>query len=167
MNPIERQILTNQFKILAFLDSDNKESHLHNASITEQGISGLYSEVLPGYDGISPEVCQETHQILTMFRAIENGVALLDPDEKKELNLKKLEFRGFDANNDDHYYFTQFLVDESNRYMELKGKYLNSHNSATIRNYRKMLTVYDSIKETKTLGAFNKKELELFINSLN
>lgn len=163
----ERTTLANQFKILSFLDTTNSEGYLTDAEIFENGYTGLYSEALQhiNSDETSREVCTETHDILTMFRYITNGVARLTPEEKDALDLKKLKFDGFDANNDKHYHFATFMIENQEKYQEYADKEINSHSMSSMIRYRRMLPVYNYILENHTYD-FGVNELQRLIDAL-
>lgn len=80
-----------------------------------------------------------------MFRAINNAIASLTNEERESLDLEKFKFKGFDANNDNHYFYMKFMVEEANLFQEHKGTYMNSHTISTIGRYRKMLARYNQI----------------------
>jgi uncharacterized protein YfbU (UPF0304 family) len=141
----ERLTLANQFKILSIIDKDNAEEHKYREDIVTHGYEGFYDELYTGiYDPTPEEVCSETFDILDMYRGIEGAVARLQESDKKTLDLEKIEFKGFDANNDRHYGFMHFLTDRAGRYDEHKGKYINSHTASTLDKYRRMLTVFNT-----------------------
>jgi hypothetical protein len=48
-----------------------------------------------------------------MSRGIDNAIAGLTEDEKKTLDFKSIEFKGFDGNNDRHYSFYEISCRES------------------------------------------------------
>ena len=140
----ERLLLANQNRILALLDEDNSINHLFKAEILENGYEGLFHECFESIsEGVSDETCRETHDILTMYYVINNLIGTLSDDQKASLQLDKITFKGFDANNDDHYGFMNFLIDKANLYKDLKDKYLNSHSISSIEKYRRMLPLYN------------------------
>lgn len=152
MTPAERQSLVNQFRILALLDEDNRASHEVNAQILEDGHAGLYSHVFAHLsDSSSAEVGAETHNILTMFRAIENGAAALPAHEREQLDMDELTFSGFDGNNDDHFSFATFIIEKMGLYQELRAADLNSHSSSSLPKYRGMLAVFNARSAGRTL----------------
>ena len=143
LNKVERAILANQFRILAFLDETNGAHLNKKAEIAEYGYEGLYGELLDHiYDGVDNATCDETFDILTMFRAIQNTISGLTDEEKETIDLDMLKFQGFDANNDKHYGFMEFLVEKEGRYKGIANLYRNSHSISTIRIYRGLLGVY-------------------------
>jgi len=144
----ERLILANQNRILALLNEDNPDTYNYNAEIAERGYEGLYHELFSNLgEGVSHEVCEETHEILTMYRVINGGISGLTNEQSDSIDLEKIKFEGFDANNDDHYRLMEFMIEEGGLYKELKEMYRNSHNSWTISKYRKLLGYYNQVKK--------------------
>jgi uncharacterized protein YfbU (UPF0304 family) len=124
MTQTERQLLINQYKILAFLDKTNSTNHTHNVEVLESGHVSLYNEVFAGQnEGATPEIAAETHRILSMFRGLANAVSALPTEQQAQIPF---EFVGFDANQDPHYRFAEFLITKQNLYDEYRGMYLNS-----------------------------------------
>lgn len=143
---VERQILANQYRILAKLEDDI--SYKTKADILVSGYTGKYNEVFDvNQEEIPLEICEETSQILNMYRRIENTIASLNPEQKVQLDLEKLKFEGFDANNDSHYHYGKFLIEEMNLWQEHKGVYFNSHSRFPLTKYKKMLSYYNSKME--------------------
>jgi uncharacterized protein YfbU (UPF0304 family) len=141
----ERAILANQNRILAFLDENNSDNYNLKAEILEEGYEGSFDKCFDEIsEGVSKEICEETHEILTMFRVINNLSSTLSNEEKESINLDKIKFEGFDANYDKHYGYMTFLVDKADLYKELKGKHLNSHDRLSLGKYQLMLPVYHS-----------------------
>ena len=155
---IERAILANQFKIFSFLDKKNAKEHLVNAEVFENGYVGLYAEVLENIsEETSKEICEETNDILVMFKHIHKTIHELSKKERARIHTDKIRFDGFDADNDDHYYFAKFMIRKKHFYEHFAGIKMNSQSAASIIRYRKMLPVYKSILEKKNI--FGKKEL--------
>lgn len=144
----ERLIISNQNRLLGFLDPESSEYFNKKAEIAEYGYAGLYYQLFESiYDGISLEICDETFDILTMFRSIHFSIEDLSEDQKNNLNLDNLKFEGFDLNNDPHYGFMEFLIKKDDRYHEFKDLYRNSHSMTTLQKYRRMLKIKESIGE--------------------
>lgn len=123
-----------------------KSLTIKERQILEEGYTGQYGEVfIVNEKEISYDVCLETHDILTMFRCISNAIYSLNDEEIESLDFYKLRFKGFDANQDKHYDYAKFMIEEQGRWLEHKELYLNSHNSNTILEYRRMLRVYKKI----------------------
>jgi len=138
----ERQILVNQYRILSILDEANKEDHELNIEVLYKGFEGEYDSVIEVYkdsDIKTLEVCNETNEILNMFRRIDNALVQYDETELEGIDVDKLRFKGFDANNDPHYYYAEFQISKRGRWQEQKDKNLNSHSVSTLRKYRKMI----------------------------
>lgn len=139
----ERQILANQFRILAKLEEN--ESLNVKADILTFGYTGKYHEVFNVHsDEVPIEVCKETGQILNMYRRINNTIATLTSEQKESVDLDRIAFKGFDANNDSHYHYASFMIDEMNLWQEHKGKNINSHTYSTLVKYKKMLEYHNN-----------------------
>ena len=142
---IERQILANQFKILANLEEDS-EYYETKVEILERGFTGEYHEVFNVHsDEVDYETCRETSEILNMYRRINNAIAELTDEEKAEMDLERIAFQGFDANNNSHYHYMSFMVEKLNKWQEHNGNYLNSHSEIPLMKYRKMLEYQNSV----------------------
>lgn len=141
----ERLSLANQFRILSKLENDS-EYYALKAEILENGLTGLYGKV---FNELSEEIdnktCDETHSIFQMFMNISNALLELKEEEKNSLNIEKLTFQGFDANNDKHYSYAHFMIDKLGRYEHYEEFKKNSHTTASIGIYRKMIKVYNQI----------------------
>jgi len=99
-----------------------------------------------------------------MFRYISNSIPNLTDEERESLNLDKLTFKGFDANNDEHYHYASFMIEKLGKWAEHKEMYLNSHNSMTISAYRKMLPVYKKVLDSNRYD-FNFDDLKDLISA--
>lgn len=154
---VERLSLANQFRILAKLHDD--ESLLVNAEILEDGYTGRYGDAIRlRHNEVPLGICNETDEILNMYRRINNAIAKLQPEEKESLNLKKIEFEGFDANNDFHYGYMTFMVEKMDLWQEHRERNLNSHSMTSIMKYRKLLEFQRNLLE--------KKKYDLDLNDL-
>lgn len=153
MSPETRQLLINQYRILALLDKENASSHEINADILEDGHTGLYSTLFENQSsGSTAEVGEEVHQILTMFRVINNSLARLDAGEREQIDSQSLEFEGFDANEQEgHYSFARFIMDRMGLYQEHNPLNLNSHSGLSLPSYRAMLRTYQSFPNRSAL----------------
>jgi uncharacterized protein YfbU (UPF0304 family) len=156
---VERQILANQFRILATQDEDNNEDYETKAEILEKGYTGEYDEVFNVYsDEVDYETCRETSEILNMYRRINNVIGLLTEEEKATLNLERIEFKGFDANNNSHFHYMTFMVGKLDKWQEHNGNYLNSHSAIPLMNYKRMLEYQN--------GVLNDQKFDLDIDDL-
>lgn len=167
MTNIERTILRNQYKILSLLDKSNAHIHEERREILDSGFEGLYDDVLVSNEFTSKKICLETFDILDMNRSINRAIDSLDDETKKELDLKKIAFEGFDGNHDDHYGFAKFLLEKKDLYTsELDNiKSLNSHDMTSIDKYRMMLLIRQELRDAD-IYRYGKEELELFIKSV-
>lgn len=137
MDKVQRQILWNQLEILKHLNPDEtKEYELQQHTISS-GYTMYYSTVLhaASEEEATREMQDETIDILNMFRALSNAMHRGWKPTKPDNAV----FRGFDGNNDSHYGFAVYLLDERNLFEESQDCPRNSHSSLTLERYRLML----------------------------
>jgi len=166
---VERQILLNQNRILSIIDEENRNDYELNIEILESGYELEYESVISVYKEVCKiEVCNETIEILDMFRDIKIAVDNLSPKEKEHLNIDKIKFEGFDAKNKHHSY-AKFMIKKRGEWTEHSDKYLNSHDVMTIKKYRKMLTAMKKRqtekRQAETRLDLNIDDLEYIINN--
>jgi uncharacterized protein YfbU (UPF0304 family) len=148
LTELERLMLMNQYRILASLDESNSYQHTQYADILQRGHVGLYGDMFDSLsEGSSEEDLNEVDDILTMFNFIDNALEALAPEQRQQLDLKKLSFSGFDGNHDKHYSIARFLIEKMDRFQEYAGQQLNSHTSSSLPKYRKMLSVFNKARE--------------------
>lgn len=101
--------------------------------------SGIFSSTPP-----SEEVVSETTNILWMWGIIEHSIEQLTGDQAEEAqrwHWKK--WRGFDANNDDHYGVARTMIVELGEFEDSRnGVNLNSHSQTSLPRYRKMYEIF-------------------------
>ena len=134
---IERQILMNQEMILAKLYPEEKEFHEERADLFKRGIAWTYNISLE--DEVPYEVYTETFDILNMFLKLEAGKASLSDEEKADLDLSYIDYKGFDYNlNSTHVRVLDYLATKP-LYQEYDK---NSHTESSLFRYRRMLEIY-------------------------
>ena len=163
---VERQLLANQFKILSKI-TDQTEEYEIKIEILENGYTEQYYEIFEvDTEEIPIEICEETSQILNMYRRINNALDMLSEEEKKMLDLEKIKFEGFDAHNDTHYYYMNFMVKRMNLWREYKSEHLNSQSPFSLLKYRKMLEYQNYLLDNDQYD-LNREDLNCMIELLN
>ena len=76
-----------------------------------------------------------------------------------------IKFRGFDGNNDPQYSVMAFFNSWPGKYDELGEHPLNSHSSATLPHYRRMLEQYVPIMSARFVGNLTAEEIIKIIKS--
>jgi uncharacterized protein YfbU (UPF0304 family) len=122
-----------------------------------------YSGLFPTAD--NDKDVHETHEILTMFRILENSLDNLSPADRKRVDEavppfdgNDLRFKGFDGNNDPHIGIARFLVEKMGLYAEQKGRALDAH-SSVLDSYRRMHDAYEPMLETLHTGTLTADQL--------
>lgn len=96
-------------------------------------------------EGPNDATVDETAEIMTMCRVVENSIAELDPAERDTIPARQQRvFIGFDGNEEPHFGVATMLIKELDRFTEWADRPLNAH-SRTIDKYRRMKAVYDRL----------------------
>lgn len=144
LSAIERQILLNQNKILFELTQE--EDYETNVEILDSGHKAFYDRVVSvDPNEYSVEDFEETQKIMNMFRRINNAIGGLSEEELNQLNIDRLRFRGFDGNNDSHYFILKFMINKLNLWEEHRGRNINSHSGLELMAYRRLLQYIEDL----------------------
>jgi uncharacterized protein YfbU (UPF0304 family) len=140
----ERWILSNQYRMLQFLEGTPSPFYEQAIEILESGYEDEYeyaAQYVKNDDRIlDPVIAKETRDILQMFS--EMSWAYEELGKPEDIDTTLLKFWGFDGNNNiEHLSYANFL--------KRKGDYrdvsvFNSH-SDNIETYRDMLRVWEQI----------------------
>lgn len=117
------------------------------------GLEWQYSGLFHGHID-REEIVNEVVHVLDMWSFIEFGYAQLSDERKKEVEAEvgprgqHVKFPGFDGNNEiKHLSIARFLIDHLDRFVNFKGRDLNSH-FPSIEKYRRMLQTFEPMRET-------------------
>ena len=151
LTQIERLILVNQYEILKNQNTDDEflvKQYENYIKILQDGYAPLYSDIFSVVEAEEDETTfNETVEILEMFRFLKQKIKCLTEEQRQEIKIDKLDFEGFDANNDDHYFVYKFLVEDYDRFIESKLGYYNSHTQSSLMRYNRMLPVYHKYRD--------------------
>jgi uncharacterized protein YfbU (UPF0304 family) len=155
MTKLERLSLINQYRILALLDSQNKETYDNYIEILERGYSIYYSDFT---DSLSEEATEEQGQfiidILDLYQVIFDFIKA-NPGTAVENHPYAL-FKGFDGNNETKYLsFARFVVLKQGQYPDQlafrkRNDRLNSHTKMA-NKYTNMLNKWKEHEESYEL----------------
>ena len=100
----------------------------------------------------STETVHEVVQTLNVWRFLERSYANLSEKDKERVKKEakpfgeNVVFPGFDGNDEtEHFSIAQFLINELGRFVEFKGRDLNSH-MPSIDEYRRMIRAFEPMK---------------------
>lgn len=138
---VERWILSNQYRILEALDTDEADSYAEVRQALEEGYEAEYEDFAQHISEheMSEEECREVTDILSMFSTLH--YAYEDLEDKSGIEEWRVRFAGFDGNNETRQmaYARYFCESGGGRYTELdRGDGFNSH-CPVIDRYRSML----------------------------
>jgi len=101
------------------------------------------------------ETVSEVANILDMWDLIEASFEELDKKGKALVEAeagvfgKDPKFRGFDGNNEsEHMGIAIFFVEKMGRFARFKAREMNSHFPTSLEGYRRMLAVFEPIRDT-------------------
>lgn len=133
------------------------------------GIEWKYPGI-PFEESELPNEVKDVLNILEMWSIIEFSVKNLSETEKQKIEVSAIpfgkdpKFRGFDGNNESEYLsIASFLINDLDRFVEFKGRYLNSH-MPVLASYFRMLKIYENYKQINSL--FQKLPTETLIEIL-
>lgn len=147
----DRLLLFNQLEILKYLNPDEADRYKVEQKIIANGYRYHYDELVEGFDDdLDISVSEYVFDVLQMYRSLNNSYEALNTEEKSEIDIKRLKFRGFDGNEEGAYYsYASFLLEDYDRYGEIydNGKVeLNSHRNM-LRTYDRMLETWKSFND--------------------
>jgi hypothetical protein len=115
-------------------------------------------------------VVSESVKILNMWNIIESSYSRLTLEEKAEVARKSKhfgddpKFRGFDANNENHFAVAHYLIDDLKRFSSFSGRYINSH-MPLVDAYRRMLEVFDPMLDDLRGGGLTVDQIVEVLNA--
>ena len=149
----ERLILYNQYEILKKLDPHGEENYKIDQEILINGFKANYDDLASGFmDETSVEVSEFVIDVLQMYRTLNNSYRELNEEEKNEINLYDISFKGFDGNEEiDYYMYANFYLEDLGRFDELKESEhyaIDSHRNM-VNRYRRMLSLWEEVRTSK------------------
>jgi hypothetical protein len=150
LSPIQRLILTNQFRILEALYPREADYFAQHRKAVEDGYTLNYDWMVSHLsEEMSEAECTEVIDILNMYRAITfSAQQLPQVDElQRDPNFR---FQGFDGNGEGKQYgYARYLIEDLERFQELRygaaHPDLNSH-MPMLSTYRRMLATWQKDK---------------------
>ncbi len=162
LNRKDRWILYNQHKILAKLYPNEADYYDRAAEAIGDGYAYEYSHLAQNiYErGLSEDQCIFVYSVMGMFMRLKWAYEDLSHEDKADIPTHKIEFRGFDGNNETMYLgYARWIVKEGQSFQNIKdgGDGLNSH-MPTLNLYRNMLAVWKS-RELETKEKITKDDI--------
>lgn len=146
----ERLMLYNQYEILKLLNPNEKEYYERDQEILINGFKYNYDSLVDSFMDETPEeVSQFVIDVLQMYRVLNNSYDVLNDDEKAQIDLYDISFKGFDGNDEiDYYVYAKFYIEKLDNFGELKeSEYyaINSH-SNMLKKYSRMVSLWKEVK---------------------
>lgn len=146
----ERLILYNQYEILKRLDSDGEDYYNVKQEILINGFKANYNDLVYGFMQETPvEVSEFVIDVLQMYSILNDSFRQLNEEDRNEIDLYDISFKGFDGNEEtDYYVYAKFFLEDLGRFDELKESEhyaINSHRNM-IDKYRRMLSYWEEVR---------------------
>jgi len=152
LTPEMRWILTNQYRILTNLASEDYEKKHYDRAIDalESGYEAEYQSFVPWLSGtpMSVDECRGVVDILEMHRELRWSYD--DLADNSGIEEHDIQFRGFDGNNESRTLgYARYLINE-HHWAELAGSAddLNSH-MPVLDMYQRMLSVWKACRDRR------------------
>lgn len=127
---------------------------------------------IPFQDQSHPEIVNKTLKILQMWGIIESSYGRLNDDDKLKLEElspvagKYPKFLGFSVSKEcDYLNIAHFLVNDLNRFVEFKGRELNSHHES-LDIYNRMLPTFDKEWRESMYSLLSAEKLAMVLNEM-
>lgn len=131
----ERLILANQYQILSILEKDDDYDQL--ARNLRDGHKWLYQDQLQLSANLPDVDVQHVLDILDLYRLLKSSFEELD--DKAGIDIKRLNFPGFDGNNESELLHFAGALSRSGRYLEEIGNPAKNSHHPTNDLYNRML----------------------------
>lgn len=145
---VQRLILSNQYKIMTFLDPDNAERYRRYQTIIERGFGLQMNELERDFTELSEETCRTIINIMEMYHALQiSNINLRDYlKEKADIDERRLNFLGFDAATESRYLsYVRFLVNTEGRYTHFdSGSHGFNSQTPMWDKYQRMLAIWQA-----------------------
>lgn len=139
----ERLILANQYKILALLEEDSSYQDLSDQLL--DGHSWLYSDALDRQ--LSAPLSEEAQNYVVNVLAIYDTLhfSYRDLKDKSGIDPHKVEFPGFDGNNESKLMHFTNALRKSNRFVELIPEHGKNSHGTTSARYQRLLENHEKM----------------------
>lgn len=145
---VQRLILSNQYKIMTFLDPDNAERYRRYQTIIERGFGLQMNELERDFTELSEETCRTIINIMEMYHALQISNSNLRDylKEKADIDERRLNFLGFDAATESRYLsYVRFLVNTEGRYTHFdSGSHGFNSQTPMWDKYQRMLAIWQA-----------------------
>ncbi|NOH32268.1 YfbU family protein [Vibrio chagasii] len=144
MTNAQRLILSNQYYLMSQMDPENSAKYQRLQTIVERGYELQMRELNKEFGCLTEAECREIIDIMEMYHAMQESNKMLEEDERKEVDQRRLQFLGFDiASEAQIVHYVRFLVDSEGLYPQFDkaDRHFNSQ-MPMLDKYRRMLTTW-------------------------
>ena len=144
MTNAQRLILSNQYYLMSQMDPENYAKYQRLQTIVERGYELQMRELNKEFGCLTEAECREIIDIMEMYHAMQESNKMLEEDERKEVDQRRLQFLGFDiASEAQIVHYVRFLVDSEGLYPQFdKADHHFNSQMPMLDKYRRMLTTW-------------------------
>ncbi|MGI9876301.1 YfbU family protein [Vibrio chagasii] len=144
MTNAQRLILSNQYYLMSQMDPENSAKYHRLQTIVERGYELQMRELNKEFGCLTEAECREIIDIMEMYHAMQESNKMLEEDERKEVDQRRLQFLGFDiASEAQIVHYVRFLVDSEGLYPQFdKADHHFNSQMPMLDKYRRMLTTW-------------------------
>ncbi|GAB6261693.1 YfbU family protein [Photobacterium sp. CCB-ST2H9] len=164
MTNAQRLILSNQYRLMAQLDSDNAAKYARLQTIVERGYGLQLRELDKDFGAIPEAECKEIIEVMEMHHAMQESCKQLSAENQQQIDCRRLTFLGFDAISEpQQMHYVRFLAEVEKLYPHFlpSEHHFNSHVPMQSK-YRRMLTVWQKCPRQYHLSA---TEIQQILNA--
>lgn len=161
MTNAQRLILSNQYYLMSQMDPENAAKYQRLQVIVERGYELQMNELNKNFGCLSEAHCRETIDIMEMYHAMQESYRMLETQEQKDVDQRRLTFLGFDiASEAQLVNYVRFLTDSEGLYPQFdKGDHYFNAQMPMLEKYRRMLTTWRNCPRQYHLCANELKQI--------
>ncbi len=155
MTNAQRLILSNQYHLMSQLDPENALKYRRLQMIVERGYCLQMQELMTDFGSISAQECKEVIDIMEMYHAMQESNKQLEPNEREQVDQRRLQFLGFDSSTEIQLlHYVRFLVDSEGMYPQFdKADHHFNSQVPMLAKYRRMLKTWHNCPRQYHLSA--------------
>lgn len=161
MTNAQRLILSNQYYLMSQMDPENAAKYQRLQVIVERGYELQMNELNKNFGCLSEAHCREIIDIMEMYHAMQESYRMLEAQEQKDVDQRRLTFLGFDiASEAQLVNYVRFLTDSEGLYPQFdKGDHYFNAQMPMLEKYRRMLTTWRNCPRQYHLCANELKQI--------
>ncbi|MGF1750530.1 MULTISPECIES: YfbU family protein [Vibrio] len=161
MTNAQRLILSNQYYLMAKLSPESENKYKRLQTIVERGYALQMREMDKEFGCLIEDECREIIDIMEMYHAMQESNKMLEENERKDVDQRRLQFLGFDiASEAQLVNYVRFLVDSEGLYPQFdKADHHFNSQMPMLEKYRRMLATWKNCPRQYHLSSAEFKQI--------